>query len=317
MFRLLLCCAIIVSSAHDCGESGRHHGMHKDESCAHPGKPGVPGLPGTPGATGPTGIGLVGPTGPTGFTGIGLIGPTGPTGSTGLTGPMGLTGDTGLTGPMGLTGIGLTGPMGLTGDTGLTGPIGLTGDTGPVGPMGLTGDTGPVGPTGDLSGSGFAIPFASEGAPGIGVDSPGVYSAAIVGPDGSNVASVDLTGPTVTLDAASTGNVFLMPATVILTEIAGLYTLTGGDFDEPGDEVITVEVWISPFPGNNTFTRTNAVLVLPLTSGLQNSVTTSFTSVVPPVPITIGSRVVMVVYTNSSQEPLRGVFNGGAFFVVT
>lgn len=226
-----------------------------------------------------------------------LTGPTGPTGS-----------GVGATGATGATGIGVTGP---TGPTGAQGFPGIPGERGLPGAAGATGATGATG----AGGRDVIIPFASGTPVGLVAALLGeVGTQGLIG-FGTNALLVapiagilDLTGGvTVLLNEA-----FSMPRDGDLTSISAYFSLADAVTLE-GVITITARVYTSPVP-DNTFAQVASVNLAPtLGPGLVGTGTiSSITTTLPTIPVTAGTRIVIVFTAETNGLDIGTEVNGYA-----
>lgn len=297
--------------------------------CPVPGPTGPTGPAGGPtGPTGPTGpAGLTGPTGPTGPQGNvgpqgpqgiqGLMGPTGPIGPTGPQGEIGPQGPQGIQGLIGSTGpTGPTGPEGIQGPTGPTGPEGTQGPTGPTGPEGIQGPTGPTGPTGP-AGNGVIIPFAS----GIPVAPTSVALGvaglpAIIG-FGNSTTLPTLLGSTIDLTGAVDlliNLAFSVPRDGIITNITAYFSVAIGLVLISTDVTVTAQLYSSTTPDNifSPIPNTDVTLTPTLSNAIDIGDITSGTITGLNIPVTTGTRLLIVFTINSAGTSLINTLTGYA-----
>ncbi len=244
------------------------------------------------------------------------IGPTGPRGPTGATGANGRTGATGSTGATGVAGA-----TGATGRTGATGSTGSTGATGATGITGATGSTGATGATGAAA-LGAIIPYASGLPIALTTTTGGIVgTVGLVGFGNSTsgltpvAGSIDLTGaPGNALDFA-----FSMPRDGTITSIAAFFSNTVALSLVGTTVTVTADVYTSTTP-DNTFTivpGTTVTLTPPLTGVLSIGTTSSGIISGLNIPLTAGTRVLVVFSITASGTTLINTVAGYASAGIT
>lgn len=216
------------------------------------------------------------------------------------TNAIGPEGSEGLPGPVGPRGpAGPAGPRGLTGPQGPIGPEGAQGSSGPQGDPGPQGEPGPPGPPGPASsGGGAIIPFASGSAP--------LKLTTMLGGPVSQVAALsfghgmELYASHGFIDTQSGASAlgsyaFSVPRDGVLTSISGFATIAQ-PLTLVGSSVgIKAAVYISRTP-DNFFERipNGEVLLTPSLTGVLSSGTSVSGVTDLNIPVTAGSRVMLV-----------------------
>ncbi|WP_315975843.1 exosporium glycoprotein BclB-related protein [Parapedobacter soli] len=308
------------------------------------GPQGDTGPQGPQGDTGPQGPqGDTGPQGPQGDTGPqGPQGDTGPQGPQGDTGPQGPQGDTGPAGP--------EGPQGPKGDTGAnatftsmvtfdapssssylpgqvvhydgstyvvittpTLPItpDVSGDYALVAVKGDQGDPGPAGPYGPAGsdGGGAIIPFSSGAPVSMTTLIGGLTGTPSVVGFGNNAQLLSILGSTIDL-TTSPNMAFTMPRDGTITDLSAFFSATTGiTLFEP--LTIHAQLYQSTTP-NNIFTPIeNAEVTLPKLDGFVNiGDTRNGQASGLSIPVTAGTRILLVVYVSTIGSPIATAVNG-------
>ena len=299
------------------------------------GPQGDPGIQGPQGETGPQGArGETGPQGPAGP--MGPVGPAGVQGEEGPAGPQGETGDPGIQGPQGDPGPqgGLYNlvvfnavdaptysegqPVSHEGSTYVTNvdsPTGIPGASSNYDLVAAKGDPGMVGPAG-TPGGGAIIPFAS-GAPVMMTTLLGglTGTSAALG-FGNSVSGIPIVGGTIDLTGAGGTNLnmaFIVPRDGTITSLSGFFSTTLAQSLIGTTVTVTAQLYQSTTPDNMFSPIPGAVVTLPPYTGIvAMGATTNDTTSGLNIPVTAGTRLLLVYSTTASGLSLINTLQGYA-----
>ncbi|WP_169085592.1 exosporium glycoprotein BclB-related protein [Paenibacillus sp. PL91] len=232
-------------------------------------------------------------------------GENGRRGSSGRRGPQGPVGPVGPAGPYTAGGTGPAGPAG---------PVGPAGAVGAVGPAGATGATGATGP----ASGGAMIPFAS-GAPITATTVAGglVGTVSLIG-FGISLPGVVLTGTSIDLTGSVVGGplfnyAFSVPRDGLIDSISAFFSNTATVNLLTSSVTLTAQLYSAPL-GDNLFNPVAgaAVTFAPITGLLALGETRTGTAPALAIPVTAGTRLLMVYSADTADLALAAAVVGYA-----
>jgi BclB C-terminal domain-containing protein len=230
--------------------------------------------------------------------------------------PRGENGRRGISGRRGPQGPqGPQGPVGPAGPTvGATGPAGAAGAVGAVGPAGANGATGATGP----ASGGAIIPYAS-GAPITATTLVGglVGTVSLIG-FGISLPGVVLTGTSIDLTGAVLGGplfnyAFSVPRDGLIDSISAFFSNTATVNLLTSSVTLTAQLYSAPL-GSNLFNPVAgaAVTFAPITGLLALGTTRTGTTPALAIPVTTGTRLLMVYSADTADLALAAAVIGYA-----
>jgi BclB C-terminal domain-containing protein len=204
--------------------------------------------------------------------------------------------------------VGRRGGRGSTGDPGPSGPAGAVGPAGAAGPAGSVGATGPAGLPG-IPGAGAIIPFASGTPITTATLLDGTVDTVGLLGFGISATNVDILGGTITLTGTALGPLinfaFSVPRDGTITSIAATFSNTATVNLLGTTLTITAALFSAP-ANSNVFVPTGVAVTLtpPLTGVINLGDISSGVASAFAVPVTAGTRLLMVFSATATGTPL-------------